>query len=93
MGPGKTWHEIAKTVSWQWQDYSIDRFDWLRVGGWYSSAGDKKNAAVLTDDTLAHSLKKMIEIDLIILPVIDESQQIIGSITLTEILNLALNDS
>jgi CBS domain-containing protein len=54
---------------------------------------ETKNAAVLADDTLSHALKKMVETDLIILPVIDESQQIIGSLTLTEILNLALNDS
>jgi CBS-domain-containing membrane protein len=54
---------------------------------------ETKNAAVLTDDTLAHALKEMIETVLIILPVIDESQQIIGSLTLTEIINLALNGS
>jgi CBS-domain-containing membrane protein len=54
---------------------------------------ETKNAAVLADDSLAHALKKMIETDLIILPVIDESQQIIGSLTLTEILNTALIDS
>ena len=54
---------------------------------------ETKNAAVLADDTLAQALKKMIETDLIILPVIDESGQIIGSLTLTEILNMALNDS
>jgi CBS-domain-containing membrane protein len=54
---------------------------------------ETKNAAVLVDNTLAHTLKKMIETDLIILPVIDEARQIIGSITLTEILNMALIDS
>jgi CBS domain-containing protein len=54
---------------------------------------ETKNAAVLADDNLAHALKKMIEADLIILPVIDESHQIIGSLTLTEILNTALIDS
>jgi CBS-domain-containing membrane protein len=54
---------------------------------------ETKNAAVLADDSLAHALKKMIETDLIILPVIDEAQQIIGSLTLTEILNTALIDS
>jgi len=35
----------------------------------------------------------MIESDLIILPLIDESQQIIGSLTLSELLNLVLVDN
>lgn len=63
-----------------------------------SSAGDvlrpdTKKAAVLTNDTLAHALRMMIEADLILLPVIDESQHIIGSLTLSELLNLALTES
>ena len=63
-----------------------------------SSVGDilrqeTKEAAVLTNDTLALALRKMIETDLIILPVIDESRHIIGSLTLSELLNLALIDS
>ena len=51
---------------------------------------DTKKAAVLANDTLAHALRMMIEADLILLPVIDESQHIIGSLTLSELLNLAL---
>jgi CBS-domain-containing membrane protein len=54
---------------------------------------ETKEAAVLTNDTLAHALRKMIETDLIILPVIDESRHIIGSLTLSELLNLALIDT
>lgn len=63
-----------------------------------SSVGDilrqeTKNAAVQACDTLAHALRKMVDTDLIILPVIDESRHIIGSLTLSELLNLALIDS
>ncbi len=54
---------------------------------------ETKKAAVLANDTLAHALQMMIETDLIILPVIDESQHIIGSLTLSELLNLALIES
>jgi CBS-domain-containing membrane protein len=62
-----------------------------------SSVGDilrpeTRAAAVFTSDTLAHALRKMIETDLIILPVIDKSQKIIGSLTLSELLNRALID-
>jgi CBS domain-containing protein len=63
-----------------------------------SSVGDilrqeTKTAAVLENDTLAEALRKMIATDLIILPVIDESHRIIGSLTLSELLNLTLLDS
>ncbi len=63
-----------------------------------SVAGDvlrpeTKQAAVLVDDTLAQALSIMLESDLIVLPVIDETQQIIGSLTLSELLNLALTKS
>jgi CBS domain-containing protein len=50
---------------------------------------DTKNAAVFANDTLAHALRIMIESDLTFLPVIDESHHIIGSLTLSELLNLA----
>jgi CBS-domain-containing membrane protein len=53
---------------------------------------ETRAAAVFTSDTLAHALRKMIETDLIILPVIDKSQKIIGSLTLSELLNRALID-
>ena len=51
---------------------------------------DTKKAAVFIHDTLAHALRMMIETDLIVLPVIDESQRIIGGLSLSELLNLAI---
>ena len=54
---------------------------------------DTKKAAVLPNDTLARALQMMIEADLILIPVIDESQHVIGSLTLSELLNLALAKS
>lgn len=54
---------------------------------------ETKKAAVFDHDTLAHALRMMIEEDLIVLPVIDESRQIIGSLSLSELLNLALVES
>ncbi len=54
---------------------------------------ETKKVAVFANDTLAHALQMMIEADLIVLPVIDESQSIIGSLTLSEILNLVLTKS
>jgi CBS domain-containing protein len=47
-------------------------------------------AAVLPEDTLADALHRMIEADLVILPVIDEDRHIIGSLTLSELLNRAM---
>lgn len=54
---------------------------------------DSKNSAVFTDDTLAQALKKMIKLDLIILPVIDEAEHILGSLTLSELLDQVLTES
>jgi len=54
---------------------------------------ETKMAAVLIDDTLAHALKIMTRVDLIVLPVINDSQHIIGRLTLSELLNLALTES
>lgn len=48
------------------------------------------NTAVLPSDSLALALQKMIDADSIILPVIDESQHIIGSLTLSELLDRVL---
>lgn len=50
-------------------------------------------AAVLPDDTLADALRTMIEADLAILPVINEDQHVIGSLTLSEMLNRAMGES
>ncbi len=54
---------------------------------------ETNKVAVFANDTLAHALQMMIEADLIVLPVIDESQHIIGNLTLSEILSLALTKS
>ena len=48
------------------------------------------NVAVSSNDSLAIALRMMIETDLIVLPVIDESQQVIGNLTLSELLCLVL---
>jgi CBS-domain-containing membrane protein len=50
-------------------------------------------AAVSTSDTLAHAMQVMIEADLIILPVVDEAQHIIGSLTLSELLDRVFVES
>jgi len=54
---------------------------------------ETKKAGVSAQDTLADSLRIMIETNLTVLPVINESQHIIGSLTLSELLDLALTDS
>lgn len=51
---------------------------------------ETKKAAVRANDTLAHALRIMIETDVIILPVIDELRNIIGCLTLSELLNQVL---
>ncbi len=50
---------------------------------------ETRRAAVLATDTLADALRTMIEADLFVLPVIDASRHIIGSLTLSELLDLA----
>jgi len=54
---------------------------------------ESKDASVQIDDTLAYALKVMVEKDLIVLPVVDVNQQIIGCLRLSEVLNFALNES
>jgi CBS domain-containing protein len=54
---------------------------------------DTKKAAVFANETLAHAIKTMIEADLIVLPVVDESRHIIGGLTLSEVLNMTLVES
>ena len=54
---------------------------------------ETKKAVVLPDDTLAHALRTMIEADLVILPVINEAQHIIGNLTPSELLNRALAEN
>lgn len=52
---------------------------------------ETKQAVVRVDDTLDHALRIMVETDLIILPVINDLQHIIGKLRLSEVLNLALD--
>ena len=54
---------------------------------------DTKKAAVFANETLAQAIKTMTEADLIVLPVVDESQHIIGGLTISEVLNMALVES
>jgi len=54
---------------------------------------ETKEAAGHLDDTLADALKVMVDTDLILLPVVDESERIIGSLRLAEVFNLALDES
>jgi CBS-domain-containing membrane protein len=52
---------------------------------------ETRNAAVREDNTLDQALKIMVETDLILLPVVDDSQRVIGRLRLSELLNLALD--
>lgn len=54
---------------------------------------ETKKVAVFASDSLALALQRMIEADSIILPVIDEAQHIIGSLTLSELLDRVLVES
>lgn len=51
---------------------------------------ETKDAAVRVEDTLDEALKIMLETDLIVLPVVDESEHVIGGLRLSGLLNLAL---
>ena len=53
---------------------------------------ETKNAAVNQNDTLGEALKIMVDIDLIVLPVVDESLHVIGRLRLSEILDRALTE-
>ncbi len=54
---------------------------------------ETNGAAVQADDKLAHGLKVMVDTDLIVLPVVDDKQKIIGRLRLAEVLKLALDES
>jgi CBS-domain-containing membrane protein len=49
-------------------------------------------SAVKCDDTLAYALRVMIETDLIVLPVLDESGRVVEDLKLSELLALAINE-
>jgi Mg/Co/Ni transporter MgtE len=54
---------------------------------------ETKEAVVRLDDNLAHALRVMVDTDLIVLPVVNDQQHIVGRLRLTEVLNLTLGDS
>ena len=49
-------------------------------------------AAVKPDDSLAHALRLMIELDLIVLPVVDEAGRIVEDLKLSELLARAIQE-
>ena len=51
---------------------------------------ETKNAAVHLNDTLGEALKIMVDVDLIVLPVVDDSNRVIGRLRLSEILKRSL---
>jgi CBS-domain-containing membrane protein len=51
---------------------------------------DTINTAINENDTLDQALRIMVDMDLILLPVVDESHRLVGSLSLSEILNIAL---
>ena len=51
---------------------------------------ETKDAALHDEDTLDQALRTMVDMDLILLPVVDESKHLIGSLSLSELLNVAL---
>ena len=54
---------------------------------------ETKGSTVYVNDTLASALEIMIRNDLIIVPVIDESEHVIGSLSLSELLTCALAEA
>jgi Mg/Co/Ni transporter MgtE len=53
---------------------------------------ETKDAAVNQYNTLGEALKIMVDIDLIVLPVVDESNHVIGRLRLSEILDRSLTE-
>lgn len=53
---------------------------------------DSHRSAVKLDDSLAHALRLMIEMNLIVLPVIDESNRVVEDLKLSELLALAIQE-
>jgi CBS-domain-containing membrane protein len=47
---------------------------------------DSHRAAVKPDDSLAHALRLMIELDLVVLPVVDEANRIVEDLKLSELM-------
>jgi CBS-domain-containing membrane protein len=53
---------------------------------------DSCRAAVGLDDSLAHALELMVDLDLICLPVLDDARKIIGDLKLMEILSSVVQE-
>jgi Mg/Co/Ni transporter MgtE len=53
---------------------------------------DSHRSAVKPDDSLAHALHLMVEMSLIVLPVIDESNRVVEDLKISELLALAIQD-
>ncbi len=51
---------------------------------------ESREAAVRMTDSLSEALKKMIDLDLIVLPVVDEQERIVGDLKLSELLDRAV---
>jgi CBS-domain-containing membrane protein len=51
---------------------------------------DSHRSAIKPDDSLAHALRVMVEMDLIVLPVVDEMDRIVGDLKLSELLAQAI---
>ena len=54
---------------------------------------DSHRAAVKLDDSLAHSLQLMIELSLVVLPVVDDTNHVVGDLRLSELLARAIGES
>ena len=53
---------------------------------------ETKSASVHLNDTLGEALKIMVDVDLIVLPVVDESSRVVGRLRLSEILEKSLTE-
>ncbi len=53
---------------------------------------DSHRSAVKPDDSLAYALRLMIELDLIVLPVVDEANRIVEDLKLSELLARAIQE-
>jgi CBS-domain-containing membrane protein len=74
-----------------WLKEDVRLFELMRASSTEEVARpDSAEAAVRLDDPLSEALRKMLVLDLICLPVVDEAGKIIGDLKFTEILYQAL---
>lgn len=52
---------------------------------------DSQKAGIMPGDSLAQALRQMIELNLIVLPVVDEEGRLLGDLKLSELLTVVLN--